>query len=136
MELDRELIDITGYLGALRFVLLQLAAKFLRISVRVRIGFLRLGDQRLLTALLAGQIHSSCRAIRDQRRFAVLAVKENVRIGFDFSRRIFRGFHPTRTSRACAQVDRKCQCGSHLRARLDNVLGEAVPPNSRDAVAL
>jgi hypothetical protein len=56
-----------------------------------------------LTALLAGQRHSRRRSIRDQRGFAMLAMKENVRVGCNFAQRMFRRFHSKGTSRACAE---------------------------------
>ena len=93
MQLDRELVDVTRHFRALGFVLFQLSAKFFCISMRVGIGFLRLGHERLLAALLAGQVHPPRRLVCDQRGFAVLAVKENVRIGFDFSDRSVRRLH-------------------------------------------
>ena len=85
MELDRELIDVTGHFGALRFVLFQLAANFIRIRERGRVRCFRLRNERLFSAFLTGQIHSRCGTRRDQRRFAMLAVKENIGIGFDFA---------------------------------------------------
>jgi len=78
MQLDRELIDVSGHFGALRFVFLQLA----------RIWLFRLRNECLLSAFLTRQIHAGGRSVRDQRRFAMLAVKENIGIGFDFADRI------------------------------------------------
>jgi hypothetical protein len=57
---------------------------------------------RLLAAFLTGQIHSSGGPIRDQRGFAMLAMKEDVGIGRDSTQRMFRRFHNEQTSRGRA----------------------------------
>ena len=88
MQLDRELIDVSGHFGALRFVFLQLAANFVGVRERARIWLFRLRNECLLSAFLTRQIHAGGRSVRDQRRFAMLAVKENIGIGFDFADRI------------------------------------------------
>ena len=85
MQLDRELIDVTRHFGALRFVLFQLAANFIGISERTGAWLFRLRHRSLLSAFLTRQIHSRCGTRRDQRCFAMLAVKENIGIGFDFA---------------------------------------------------
>ena len=102
MQLDRELVDVTGDFGALRFVFLQLGSKLFRKSTCVRIGFLQLRHQCLLTALLTCEIHSGGGLVRHQCRFAMLAVKENIRIGFDFPDGVVRCLHIEIRSRACA----------------------------------
>ena len=88
VQLDRELVDITGHFRALRFVFLQLPANFIGVSEGARTRTLRHWHCGLLAAFLTGQIHPGRRSIRDQRRFAMLAVKENIRIGFDFADRM------------------------------------------------
>jgi hypothetical protein len=85
MQLDRELVDVTGHFRALRFVLFQLAANLFRIRERAGVGTFCLWNERLFAALLTGQLHSRGGACRDQRSFAMLAVKENIGIGFDFA---------------------------------------------------
>src|SRR5213078_4283118 len=85
MQLDRELVDVTSDFGALRFVLFQFSSKLFCIRERSLARPFRFRDQRLLAAFLAGQIHSRGRASGDQRGFAMLAVKENVGIRFDFA---------------------------------------------------
>ena len=121
MQLDRELIDVTGDLqrAAIRFP--SACRELLPLKrARLRSGSCGCGNQRWLTALLAGQIHSGGRSIRDQRRFAVLAMKENVRIGFDFSRsENFRGFHEEERAGAMPQADRKFAVRSDLQARFE-----------------
>ena len=94
MQLDRELVDVTSDFGALRFVLFQFSSKLFCIRERSLARPFRFRDQRLLATFLAGQIHPGRRSIRDQRRFAMLAVKENIRIGFDFA----DGMHGKETS--------------------------------------
>jgi hypothetical protein len=100
MQLNRELIDVTCDFRALRFVFLQLAAKFFSVSLCVSIGFLRLRHKSLLATFLAGHIHSCRGLVGDQRGFAMLAVKENVGVGFDFA----DGMHPKETSRRYASL--------------------------------
>ena len=94
MQLDRELVDVTGHFGALRFVFLQLAAQFLGKSDRGCARCFLFRDECLLAAFLTGQIHSRSRSVRDQRCLAMLAMKENVRIRFDFSDGVVRCLHP------------------------------------------
>src|SRR5437588_145485 len=105
VQLDRKLVDVTGYFGALRFVLSQFAAKLFGIREHVRARFLRHWHGRDLTAFLTGQIHSGGGPIRYQRRFAMLTVKENVGISGDFAESV----HPRETSRACAGSAAKSQ---------------------------
>ena len=109
MQLDRELIDGTGHFRALRFVFLQLSPNFVRVSERARVWLFRLRHGRLLAAFLAGQIHSSGGPIRDQRRFAALTMKENVRISRDFTERTFRRFHKDYRAEAMPPQERKSQ---------------------------
>ena len=85
MQLDRELIDVTGDFRSLRFVLFKFALNLVGELRRDRICNFRLRHQRLLAALLTGEIHPRRGLVCHQCSFAVLAVKENVRIGFDFS---------------------------------------------------
>lgn len=103
MQLDRELIDVAGDFSALRLIFRELAADFVGVSKCVRARFFRLWNGCKFTALLAGQCHPCGRAIRYQRSFAMLAMKENVRIGCDLAERTFRRFHDKRTSRRYAQ---------------------------------
>jgi hypothetical protein len=84
MQLDGELIDVTGHFGALRFVFLQLAANFVRVCHRTRVRFRRSWNSGELAAFLAGQTQSGRATIYDQRCLAMLAMKENVRISFEF----------------------------------------------------
>jgi len=100
MQLDSELIDGTGDFSALRFVFSQFTAEFFRVGQRARARLLWLRHYRKLTAFLAGQSHSPGRLIRDQRRLAVLAMKENVGIARHLPQRIL---HAGRTSRRCAE---------------------------------
>ena len=53
MQLDRELIDVTGHFGALRFVFGQFSSNFFRVGQRVRARLLRFWNGRELAALLA-----------------------------------------------------------------------------------
>jgi len=53
MQLDRELIDVTGHFGALRFVFGQFSSNFFRVGQRVRARLLRFRNGRELAALLA-----------------------------------------------------------------------------------
>ena len=50
MQLDCELVDVTGDFGALRLVLFQLSTKLVRVGERARIRFGRLWNGRLLSA--------------------------------------------------------------------------------------
>lgn len=86
MQLDRELIDVAGHFSPLRVVLFQFAAQFLGIGKGGLARTFRRRHQRLLTAFLAGEIHSRRRFSRDQRRFAMLAVKENIRVALSFTK--------------------------------------------------
>ena len=110
MQLDRQLIDITGHFRALGFVFLQLALNFFHVSDRVRVRRFRLWNQRLFAAFLAGQIHSRGGASCDERGFATLAVKENIGIGLNFA----DGMHPRETSRRYASL-------SHISSRQESV---------------
>jgi len=110
VQLDRQLIDVTGDFGALRFVLFQFAAKFIRIRECGRVRCLRLRNEGLLSALLAGQIHSRGGSVRDQRRFAMLAMKENIGIGVDFA----NGMHGKETSTRYASL-------SHIIVRAKSI---------------
>ena len=108
MQLDRELIDVSGHFGALRFVFLQLSLNFVNVRDRAGVGRFRNRNRGCVAAFLAGQVHA-CGVPRGyQRGFAMLAMKENIGIGLDFA----DGMHPEETSRGCAGVDRD------LRARL------------------
>ena len=98
MQLDRELVDVTGHFGALRFVFFQLPANFIRIRECSCVRCFRLRNGRLLSAFLTGQVHAGGRSVRDQCGLAMLAMKENVRIGFDFA----DGMHGKLTSRGRA----------------------------------
>jgi hypothetical protein len=102
VQLNRELIDVTGHFCALRFVFLQLSAKFVSVGQCVRVRLFRLRHVGRLPAFLASQIHSRGGSIRYQRSFAMLAMKEDVGIGRDFAERMFRRFHGRETSRGCA----------------------------------
>ncbi len=53
MQLDRELIDVTGHFGALRFVFGQFSSNFFRVGQRARARLLRFRNGRELAALLA-----------------------------------------------------------------------------------
>ena len=88
MQLDRELIDVAGDLSALRFVLFQFAANLIRVRERACIWLFNLRNRCLLSAFLAGQIQPRGRSIRDERCFAMLAVKENIGISRDFAHRV------------------------------------------------
>src|ERR1700730_2150866 len=105
MQLNAELIDVTGDLGPLRFVLGELAANFFCIGQRIRTRFLRRRHSSEFAALLAGQGHSGGGSIYDQRRLAVLAMKENIGIGCDLAQGMFCRFslHGKSTSRRCAE---------------------------------
>ena len=127
MQLDRELVDVTGHFRALRFIFLQLSAKLFGIRPRIRIGFLRLRHQCLLTTFLAGQIHSRRRTIRYQRGFAVLAVKENVRIRFNFSDGIIRRLHKEITSRGHAEAGSRIVGQPHRLPFRHNRQAERLP---------
>src|SRR5438874_11474547 len=75
MELNAELIDVTGYFGALRFVLFQLALQIGEL-LRCRGGARRYHwNKRRFTATLAVQSHSSGRRVHHERAGAVLAVE-------------------------------------------------------------
>src|SRR5205085_1993237 len=102
VQLNRELIDVTGDFGALRFVFFQLSPKLVRVSDRACVWFCRLRNSCLLSAFLTGQVHARGGPVRDQRGLAVLAMKENVRISGDFAHRI----HAALTSRMSAAVAR------------------------------
>ena len=106
MQLNRELIDVTGHFSALRFVLFQLSPNFIGICECARAWSFRLRNERLLSAFLTRQVHPGGRSIRDQRSFAMLAMKENVGIGCDFAERMFRRFHNNETSRRYAAEHR------------------------------
>src|SRR5438046_10661484 len=78
MELNAELIDVTGYFGALRFVLFQLALQIGEL-LRCRGGAWRYHwNRRRFTATLAVQSHSSGRRIDHERAGAVLALAKEV----------------------------------------------------------
>jgi len=110
MQLDRELIDVTGHFGALRVVFLELSPDFFREGNRGCARPFLFRHQRLLPAFLAGQIHARSGPVRNQRRFAVLAVKENIRIGIDFSNGTLCCFHTNYRAGAMPEVDRDlCQ---------------------------
>ena len=85
MQLDRELIDVTGHFGALRFVFFQLPANLIRIRecARARLNLFRNGGE--FAAFVASHRKSGSRPAHHQRGFAMLAMKENIRIGFDFA---------------------------------------------------
>ena len=110
MQLDRELIDVTGHFCALRFVFFQLAAKFVGVSERACARTLRQRHRGLLSAFLTRQIHSRCGTRRDQRCFAMLAVKENIGIGVDFA----NGMHGKETSTRYASL-------SHIIVRAKSI---------------
>ena len=84
MQLDRELINVTGHFGALRFVFLQFASHLVRLCQRACVRLRRSWNSGELAAFLAGQTQSGGVPIHDQRCFAVLAMKENVRISLEF----------------------------------------------------
>jgi hypothetical protein len=98
MQLDRELVDVTAHFSPLRFVFLQLPLNLFGICDRVCGWRFWFWNKRLLSAFLTGQIHSRSRAICHQRGFAMLAMKENGGIGFDFA----DGIHAKEASRARA----------------------------------
>ncbi len=123
MQLYRELVDVAGYFSALRFVLGQLASNFVRVGQSVRGRFLRLRNGRQLAAFLAGQHQAGGRPIRDQRSFAMLAMKENVALGCDFAERMFRRFHDQITSRACASGTEVPNPREASNTKLQNVAG-------------
>jgi len=102
VQLNRELINVAGDFGALRFVLFQFSAKLFGVGESVRARTLRRRHGSLLSAFLTGQIHSRRRTVRDQCCFAMLAIEEDIGIGRDFARRMFRRFHSKRASRGCA----------------------------------
>src|SRR5438045_9578978 len=78
MALNAELIDVTGYFGALRFVLFQLALQIGEL-LRCRGGARRYHwNKRRFTATLAVQSHSSGRRVHHERAGAVLALEEEV----------------------------------------------------------
>ena len=99
MQLDRELVDVASDFGALRFVFSQFPSNFIRVNQRICTRPFRRRNGRELSALLTGQHHASCGLIRDQRGFAMLAMKKNVGVCRDFAKRIFRRFHIKRASR-------------------------------------
>jgi hypothetical protein len=109
MQLDCELVDVTDDFRALRFVLFQLAANFFGVNSRARVWFCRLRDGSLLPAVLTGQVHAGGGPVRYQRGFAMLAMKENIGIRFDFA----DGVHPMETSRgyaALSHIQRSQKC--------------------------
>src|SRR5205823_5914388 len=79
MELNAELIDVTGYFGALRFVLFQLALQIRKLLRRCR-GRARQcrWNKRRFSATLAVQSHSGGRRVDHERTGAVLALEEDV----------------------------------------------------------
>ena len=85
MQLDGELIDVAGHFGALRFVLSQFAANLFRVGEFARIRLGRLRDCGELSAFVTGHGKPAGPSTHGQRSFAVLTMKENVRIGRDFA---------------------------------------------------
>ena len=78
MELDAELIDVTGDFGALRFVLFQLALQIgglLRCRGRARRYH---WNKRRFTATLAVQSHSSGCRVDHEWASALLALEEEI----------------------------------------------------------
>jgi hypothetical protein len=128
MQLDCELVDVTGHFRALRFVFGEFAANFIRVSQSFGRWLLWLWHAGLFSAFLAGQIHSRGRTIRDQCRLAMLAVKENVGIGFDFA----QGMHAEETSRLHTRGQITENTGPDRVRRGDaaneGARGDSVPP--------
>jgi len=85
VQLNGQLIDVASDFSPLRLVFRELAADFVGVSQCVRARFFRLWNGCKFTAFLAGQCHPCSRSIRDQRGFAMLAMKENIGIGCDFA---------------------------------------------------
>src|SRR5437763_15752246 len=78
MELNAELIDVTGYFGALRFVLFQLELQIGGL-LRCRGGAFRYHwNKRRFSATLAVQSHYSGRRVHNERVGAVLALDDEV----------------------------------------------------------
>ena len=107
MQLDRELIDVAGNFGTLRFIFSQLSPDFFRVSQRIHVRLLRFRNGGQLAALLAGQHHAGGRSIHDQRGFAMLAMEEDVGISRDFAEGMSRRFHDQITSSRYAAAQRK-----------------------------
>src|SRR4030095_12082280 len=79
MELNAQLIDVTRYFGALRFVFFQLALQIGELLRRSRGRARRYHwNKRRFTATLAVQSHSSGRRVDHERAGTLLALEEEV----------------------------------------------------------
>ena len=129
MQLDGELIDIARDFGALRFVFDQLPPNIVGVGQRVCTRSVRLRNGCELIALLTGQRHPRGGSIRHQSCFAMLAMKEDVGIGRDFTQRIFRRFHDEQTSRRCARLRVELRRGRPNECRSDAVGAVTLAPS-------
>jgi hypothetical protein len=80
VQLNAELVNVTGNFGPLRFVLTQSSLQFVQLCSGVHRRLARLGNGGRLAATLTTQSHSGSRSVYNQRRLAMLAPKKNVRI--------------------------------------------------------
>jgi hypothetical protein len=64
-----------------------------------------------LAAFLTGQHQAGGGPVRDQRRFAMLTMKEDVGISCDFAGKMFRRFHDKQTSSPYARLRVKLRRG-------------------------
>jgi hypothetical protein len=78
-----------------------------------------------LAALLTGQHHAGGGSIRDQRRFAMLAMEEDVGISRDFAGKMFRRFHDKQTSSPYARLRVKLRRGRPNQRRSGALIKDA-----------
>ena len=117
MELDIELIDVTGDFGALRFVFFHAALQF---------GHAAGGNGRWFAAVLTGKSHPCGRAIDNQRNSALLAFEKQVALFVRLGRGPGRG-----SSLHAPESSTRHTTGTATRCR--KTIGKAA--DSRDRLA-